>query len=1043
MFPFDFHPIVFFVVVFVAVLVVAFSSFTQILVASTAHERVLVRLSEDPKLHRTGEFVVPASSETVRLLRRDLRGGVSTVSSASTHRLGFARAIVPMGGPAANSVTVVLNASRRARGTWSRKRLRRDDTTPRTIADEDEDGDYSSDAHTDGGPDGGLDGGLDGGPDGGLDGDLDGGPDGGWQRSKSRRKRGATSAVGSNDASNKGSANGGTGTTGGVGGVGGISGFICHDFVQPFECNLDAGARACDFCVDRRTSDIACVHVSRPLRYTLEDGYQRSILANAEPHLGWCLPREFERRLGRNCNPNTGRWLLSRSEDGRPHFVCRCRYPNLMTNSSTMKDDCSLAVGCYPGQLDADSRAGLIDPYTSGFCECPALYHSDFDSTVGPLCTPNAILDERRGSKGLGDVLEAAGLAGDYKALPLSYVSTKFLGLFDGGQTTTAVDSDPRLPDPCTIDLLSGRPYAKDEEGCFAVRKWIVSPEMDDRNKLLSRYDERRAREGSATGETSGKSNTINTSNTTSNTLVAVGSTDAAERMDPGRIVVYCDSRSPRYLPIQTSSDYLLNNHGRYPNACLRLADGLMYGRQTAAEPFNVSSLFLLSHFNGKYHPDLGVLLKQPTPEPRRGRRGDERLERLFNLIDEFAATDEKFRNKVLFASHPVKPYGSRPLPLRHDLDNYLRHGRSFVIYTNFPDMFEMTVKVGKHAQPVRRAICPQLLRLVYSMFRVAPIKANLVYGQYVNKFYRKIEAPSPSDRFKVWAVQTDKEYNAYYVGSSWTRETGLVPPADRAFYTEWRPIKPPELQTVQRSKILFEPDISPVDAVYPAPESYCENLRICNTPKIISGTTGHFNLLPSFWTTVYRDADRPLVPNAFHPGFDTTVLLAFFGGDQGVETNERPAEVLLVADQLALNYMGVQQYSRLFRHDRNPENDKKKARKEEQENEEKEAEHKMDDKRRFDPDATAKRTEQESAKDTRAIDRLLLGKQGQQILGDGRFMLGGPAVEAWRAYTGENSESSDSDSEASERNRDAEENTTDDGAEDAGRVPTKRARLG
>ena len=320
MFPFDFHPIVFFVVVFVAVLVVAFSSLTQILVASTAHERVLVRLSEDPKLHRTGEFVVPASGETVRLLRRDLRGGVSTVSSASTHRLGFARAIVPIGGSAANSVTVVLDASRRAHGTWSRKRLRRDDTTPRTIAD----------AHTDGGPGGGPDGGP------------DGGSDGGWQRSKSRRKRGATLAVGSNDAGNKGSASGGTDTTVGVGGVGG---FICHDFGQPFECNLDAGARACDFCVDRRTSDIACVHVSRPLRYTLEDGYQRSILANAEPHLGWCLPREFERRLGRNCNPNTGRWLLSRSEDGRPHFVCRCRYPNLMTNSSTMKDDCSLEIG--------------------------------------------------------------------------------------------------------------------------------------------------------------------------------------------------------------------------------------------------------------------------------------------------------------------------------------------------------------------------------------------------------------------------------------------------------------------------------------------------------------------------------------------------------------------------------------------------------------------------------------------------------------------------------------------------------------------------
>lgn len=702
-------------------------------------------------------------------------------------------------------------------------------------------------------------------------------------------------------------------------------GYTCMDFVEPYECHIDGGRFACDFCADKKKADLRCVHMSRPFRYTQDDGSVQTIRANLEPHLGWCLPSEFERRLDSNCNPNTGRWLLTR-EKGEASFVCRCRYPNLMTNSSSVKDDCSLPVGCYPGRLDEDSRAGRVDPYTSGFCNCPASYYPDFDPTVGPLCRPNSILDEPRGDNGLADVLAARGLESNYKVLPISHASPLFLQLFDGSRNNPS--NDPRLPDPCSIDVLSGRAFTRDEEGCYLERKWIAFDFASERS-VLTRFN------GQST----------------------------KRQFDGGKIVVYCDSRNPRFLPVQTSSDYLLNNHGRYPNACLRLSDNPLFGMQTGNEATNLSSLFMLSHYNSKYYPDVGVVISDST---RHGKKRDERREKLFELA-ELVSKDELFQKLVVDAVRPVKPYGSKPLPLRHDLDEFIRRSRTLVVYTHFPDVYELTV--SEEGNPKREAICCGLVRFVYNLFRTTPVKANLVYGQFVNKFYRRISTPVAPDRYKLWAVQTSDEYNNYYVGSSWTREIGQVPPASQALYTEWVPVRPNKLQSLHRSKILFAA-LDAKDALYPPEDSYCEIMRVCNTPNVISGTTGHFDVLPSLWTTVYRDADRPLVPNSFHPGFDCTVMLAFFG-DEG-----QPSEVVLLTEQLSSNYLGVQQYARLFREDRNPKVNKV------QEDEDKKKE------KKFSIERLRDKYEEGTADEIRRLAKMFKGRKDIKIVGDGMLVL-------------------------------------------------------
>lgn len=819
MFPFDFHPLVFLFISCGTVLLVVFSLYCCRLITTGSHARIADKLRLDPDSDRLCDFST-GSGTTVRLMRRDHRGGVSSVSAAQTHRLGFLRSLV----------------SYRVRHA-PKKRARREveEVQP---------------------------------------------------------------------------------------------GYTCMNFLEPYECHIDGGRFACDFCTDKKSGDLRCVHMSRPFRYTQDDGSAQTIRANMEPHLGWCLPREFERRLDSNCNPNTGRWLLTR-EKGEANFVCRCRYPNLMTNSSSVKDDCSLPVGCYPGRLDEDSQAGRVDPYTSGFCNCPASYYPDFDPTVGPLCRPNSILDEPFGENGLADVLAAHGLQSNYKVLPISHASPMFLQLFDGSRAASNQSVDPRLPDPCSIDVLSGRAFAQDEEGCYLERKWVAFDFASERN-ILTRFQ--------------GKS--------------------LPRAFEGGKIVVYCDSRNPRFLPVQTSSDYLLNNHGRYPNACLRLSDNPLFGMQTGDGATNLSSLFLLSHYNSKYYPDVGVVLSNNIT--RHGKRRDKRREKLFEIVD-LLNQDELFQKRVLDVVQPTKPYGSRPLSLRHDLDEYIRESRTLVLYTHFPDVSELTVSEEGH--PKREPICCGLVKFVYNLFRSTPVKANLVYGQFVNKFYRRISTRDASDRYKLWAVQTSDEYNNYYVGSSWTREVGQVPPAYQAFYTEWIPVRPNKLQTLHHVKILFA-GLEGQDALYPAADSYCEIMRVCNTPNVISGTTGHFDVLPSLWTTVYRDADRPLVPNSFHPGFDCTVMLAFFGDEK------QPSEVVLLTEQFASNYLGVQQYSRFFREDRNPKVNKG------QEEEDKKKE------KKFSMERLRDKYEEGTADELRRLANMFKGRKDVKIVGDGMLVL-------------------------------------------------------
>lgn len=212
---------------------------------------------------------------------------------------------------------------------------------------------------------------------------------------------------------------------------------------------------------------------------------------NYHPDEGWCLPESLHARVSRkNCNPLTGDWLITNGNNPwskSANLVCKCRYPNLMTQR-TVYDDCAVPVGCTGGRLDDDSRNGLVDPYLNGRCICQGddLYPS-YDSSVGPICARKKISELER-------ILHP-----DVPALPLDFMSEQFRALF--------VTRAPSLPDPCRLDVITGRVIADENESCRAS------------------YDP-----------------------TTDSVRCVDGTTAKA---------------------ITSDGDYLRNNHGRYNNACV------------------------------------------------------------------------------------------------------------------------------------------------------------------------------------------------------------------------------------------------------------------------------------------------------------------------------------------------------------------------------------------------------------------------------------------------------------------------------------------
>lgn len=304
------------------------------------------------------------------------------------------------------------------------------------------------------------------------------------------------------------------------------------------KCKPSEGEQACFNCIESRKFVRKCVHISRPLQISLDYAFGNvqqdstvatqqtdyiMIPANENPDEGYCLPRVFaniEWNEGswrpadesRNCNPNTGEWLLSRlsiTGDTSYNWLCRCRYPNLMTNLSTIFSDCLRPVGCNPnGELDEAAKSGRVNPFTMGRCVCNAGYKSDYDRTIGPTCVPLVVVSEDNLPQ---DVYASHNLDTTYMLeWPKDEKYLDYRVATIGGNTSRGV----ALPNPCKYDALTFKPLPP-SSACELVSELI--------------QDE---------------------------------------------YVAYCVIYGPMGAPVRSSRDYLRNNNGRYSNGCIRVQVG-------------------------------------------------------------------------------------------------------------------------------------------------------------------------------------------------------------------------------------------------------------------------------------------------------------------------------------------------------------------------------------------------------------------------------------------------------------------------------------
>lgn len=312
------------------------------------------------------------------------------------------------------------------------------------------------------------------------------------------------------------------------------------------KCQVAEGDAACFNCIESRRFNRYCIHVPTLLQIHLGFAYNGmpesaaenvtmlssefdtgsdvlDIPANESPDEGYCLPAVFKNIVhqdgawkptdeARNCNPNTGDWLLARlsvTGDTSYNWVCRCRYPNLMTNVSTVFSDCMRPVGCHPhGELDEETRLGRRNPYTQGECVCDAGYRAGRDAAIGPTCLPRVVVGEDDLPQ---DVYERYGLS---TAAMLRWPDDQ--RLLDS-RVATLAGNNPRgvaLPNPCRYDVLTGK-LLPEARSCLLVTEQIE-----------------------------------------------------------GEWTAYCVFQNYDAVPVRSSRDYLRNNNGEYSNACLLIDIG-------------------------------------------------------------------------------------------------------------------------------------------------------------------------------------------------------------------------------------------------------------------------------------------------------------------------------------------------------------------------------------------------------------------------------------------------------------------------------------
>lgn len=177
---------------------------------------------------------------------------------------------------------------------------------------------------------------------------------------------------------------------------------------------------------------------------------------------GFILPN-YDRYKDFKCTPALGTAVLvvddfNTLEQGGPSHTelhCRCKYPNLMTNRLTNLD-CTIPVGCQPGGkliVPKDDQDNFKDPVVFGKCECPQKNTTPAkDDMNGPFCRSLTIseLDQSEWTK-----LFKSGEYLKVKDEPDALVSKSFI--------RSLPDQIKEIPNPCSVDLRSGKPISSDD----------------------------------------------------------------------------------------------------------------------------------------------------------------------------------------------------------------------------------------------------------------------------------------------------------------------------------------------------------------------------------------------------------------------------------------------------------------------------------------------------------------------------------------------------------------------------------------------------
>lgn len=139
----------------------------------------------------------------------------------------------------------------------------------------------------------------------------------------------------------------------------------CDDFTKLQQCNVSDGYIGCFECIESRYSLRVCVHINEPIRILDEQKDQFITLpSNTSITQGYCLREKLARDIKaatseessssireakRQCSAYNADWILVRKRtdgDSSYNFACRCRYPHLMTNVNGPLSACSLDVAC-------------------------------------------------------------------------------------------------------------------------------------------------------------------------------------------------------------------------------------------------------------------------------------------------------------------------------------------------------------------------------------------------------------------------------------------------------------------------------------------------------------------------------------------------------------------------------------------------------------------------------------------------------------------------------------------------------------------------